>query len=313
MILLFFSGCLTLFVSAQDRITFYDYNWKPCNKNEAYYFGEITKTDSGWLKRDYYHLTNQLQMQALYKDEELKIKEGTAWYFHANGNLEANGRFVNNKEEGLYIRYHRNGMMMDSAFYHEGKPVGSRIRWHDNGVMADSTAPVNDSVRITFHWYEEGEFSHAGRILNGKPEGKWRFFHRNGQVAADVVFSKGKRLEELYFEEDGTPLKDIKKAHSEAQFKRGGQEGWIKYLYSRLSWPTGLEFQGLTKATVGVSFVVDENGKVIQAETVFPLHPKFDEIAQKIVANSGEWIPARHFNQRIRSYFRQPVTFSQPE
>lgn len=303
---------LTSFISlSQERKTYYDYYWKVCDKENAYYVGLVKETDSGWLKRDYFALSNQIQMQALYKDRDCQVKHGYGWWYYANGNLQAHGKYQDNQEEGTYLRYHRNGMMLDSGFYHQGKPVGTYFRWHSNGIISDSVVRVNDSLQVLYHWFEEGEFSHAGRLLNEEQEGKWQYFHRNGKVAADLVFSKGKVTDEQYFEEDGTPHKNKKSANSEARYKKGGIQGWSNYLLDHIRWPAGLELLGITQVIVGVQFTVDENGKVIEAETIFPFHPEFDRMALEIIQNSGDWEPARHHNRRVRSYFVQPVTFAQ--
>ena len=94
---------------------FYDFNWEPCDIAQASFFSIAEKTDSGWLRKDFFIGTKTLQMVALYKDSLNKIYNGNVSYYYANGNLDAIGRYEEGKKEGLYLRYHPNGMMMDSG------------------------------------------------------------------------------------------------------------------------------------------------------------------------------------------------------
>ena len=81
----------------------------------------MEKTDSGWLRNDYYVSSQRPQMRALYADEACKIQNGNCLYYYANGFPSLIGRRVNNKEEGICMSYHSNGMMADSAVYHNGQ------------------------------------------------------------------------------------------------------------------------------------------------------------------------------------------------
>jgi len=40
---------------------YYDYLWKPCSPEQARYFSEIQKTDSGWLRHDYFWICNKMR------------------------------------------------------------------------------------------------------------------------------------------------------------------------------------------------------------------------------------------------------------
>jgi hypothetical protein len=50
--------------AAQRTELYSDYNWKPCEPLEARFYSTIQKTDSGWLRNDYFI-------------SELKPQEGT--------------------------------------------------------------------------------------------------------------------------------------------------------------------------------------------------------------------------------------------
>jgi outer membrane biosynthesis protein TonB len=127
------------------------------------------------------------------------------------------------------------------------------------------------------------------------------------------LYNKGVALNKQYFNEDGTPQPDTSKANSSAVLAKGGLNGWKKYLQRNLHWPSGLRFSTGTLATVGVDFVVNEEGKIEDAEVSVPFHPEFDKIALRIIKESPAWIPAVWHNRKVKSWHRQPVTFEQEE
>ena len=307
---------LTLMVHAiglgQKKETFYDFSWKESSPENATFYSIKEKTDSGWLQTDYYIRAKKLQMTALYADEACKIHNGHAYFFHANGVPSIRGKMINNKREGLCLSYHSNGVMSDSALFMNGKVVDKRFKWHSNGMMSDSIARINDTIYTHVGWFEDGNISYAGYILNEQYHGKWQYFHHNGQISALESYVNGKLLNAEYFDEQGKPLKDTSKVNRKASIK-GGEAAWTKYLERNLYWPEGLTFSTPASVTVGVSFWIDENGQISNAEVYLPFHEAFDKIALRIVENGPKWLPAISHNRAVRVLKHQPVIFTLPE
>lgn len=305
-----------LFIShhsfTQKTEAYYDYFWKPCVPENARYYSSVEKTDSGWLRHDFFVKSQKLQMRALYADDSCKVQNGDFIYYHANGFPSSVGRMVNGKQEGVCISFHSNKMMSDSALYHNGQVAGKRLRWHPNGYLSDSISKVNDSMHVQIGWFDDGTPAYGGYLLYGRNDRKWKYFHHNGEVAAAEVYAKGKLISAEYFDEEGKPQTDTSNVNRAAGFK-GGEEAWKKYMEKKLFWPHGLQFTVPASVTVGLSFVIDENGKVKDVEVSMPFHESFDNIALKIIHNSPDWQPAISQNRKIKAYRRQPVTFTQEE
>jgi hypothetical protein len=303
---------LPFFGFSQKTETYYDFYWKPCSAENARYLGILEKTDSGWLRQDFFVQGRSLQMQAVYEDEACKTQNGFCQYYYANGNLLSAGRMIHGKQEGICISYHSNGMVSDSALFHEGRIVDKRLKWYRNGYMSDSIARINDSTEVEVGWFDDGALSHAGYRVNENPNAKWKYYYRNGQLSSLETYANGKLIAAEYFDETGKPQTDTLGINKQADFK-GGIEGWKKYLSKHLYWPPNLQFTTAAEITVGVDFTLDENGKVIDAEVSLPFHPEFDKIALSIVKNSPAWIPATAHNRKVKAYRRQPITFAQSD
>jgi len=312
MAFLFFAFLLYFGAIAQKKETYYDFFWQPCAAENARYYSIVQKTDSGWLQSDYFISSGKLQMQALYEDEACKIKNGNCVYFHYNGVPSIVGRFVHGKQDGICVSYFSNGMMSDSALFREGKVVDKRFRWHRNGYIADSITRVNDSTEVQVGWFDNGALAYAGYLVLGKQDGKWKYYHHNGELSSVEIYKKGSRNSAEYFDEKGQQLSDTSSVNREAGFK-GGQKAWIKYLEKNLYWPANLQFTTAAAVTVGVDFLIDEDGKLVDVQVSLPFHPEFDRIALNVIKKSPAWLPAISHNRKIKTYMRQPVTFQQPD
>lgn len=297
--------------SGQKTEEYYDFYWKPCEPGMARFYSTVEKTDSGWLRHDYFINSGQLQMRALYNEKDCKTQNGYSVYYHANGQLSIAGKRVNGMREGVCVQYHYNGMMADSAFYHQDKVTGTHIRWHRNGFMADSIAIINDSTSVQISWFDNGNISAAGYWAGDQRHGKWKFYHSNGVPAGEEVYNKGRVISKNYFQQDGTPQPDTAKANAVPRFKSGGDDGWRRYLENNARWPDGYELVNTNTVTVGVSFCVDEEGKIIEVEMWVPFNPVFDDIALDIIRSSPAWKPAVRNNRKVKFWFRQPLTFQQ--
>lgn len=70
-LLLFSAAC-----TAAQKTQYYNWNWKPCDAADARFVSITDKTDSGWVRRDFYLSTKKSQMKGLYSDSTLKTKNG---------------------------------------------------------------------------------------------------------------------------------------------------------------------------------------------------------------------------------------------
>lgn len=296
---------------AQKIEAYYNYLWKPCAPGEARFFSEIQKTDSGWLRHDYYLGTKTLQMTGLFEDSANKIANGYFHYFYANGIPESVGQNVHNKKDGLWIRYDHTGFMEDSTVYVNGIPSGTSLGWHSNGYIADSIAYNSDGSAVEITWRRDGFPSSAGRLINGELNGPWTFFHANGQLAARVTYNMGQVQKEEYFDTSGTP-ENTAIADRPPTFP-GGQGGWKKFILKHIYFPSQYKLVNANEVTVVITATIDENGNILDPFVEVPFDKAFDNIALTIFKKSPKWLPAMRHNRPVVQKVRQPITFAQSE
>ncbi len=303
--------CLCIFTAlcaAAQKTTYYNWKWQPCDISMARFVAVVTQTDSGWLRSEIYIATKKLHREGLYKDSSCEIPNGWIRRYYSNSNLLSEVRFINGVTDGIYTAYHYNGMISDSIFYFMGTIAGTSKRWHSNGYIADSVVHGSDASDVLVSWFDNGIPSSAGRTQYWLPEGKWRYFHRNGNLASLEEYKAGKLLSRIYFDEDGMQFTDTSSRDRPAMF-RGGKDKWKRYVENNLQWPKNVNLVNTDTITVVVYAIIDEAGNVTDAYVEVPFHPLFDKEVLRVVKRSPKWKPAVSHNRHVKQWLVEAVDF----
>ena len=288
---------------------YYDAEWKECEMYKAHFFGFKIKTDSGHRREDFYAGTKRPQMIASYADEAEQIPHGVYATFYPDGSLRERATFNNGKRNGLYVSFYPDGMMNDSVMYNNNDPVGIAKAWHSNGYISDSTSYQRNGLAVSVEWFDNGNPSAAGRFMHGKPEGKWQYFHANGNLAKTVTYVNGEETAVIFYNSSGEKTDEFDR-DTEPYFGKSVND-WTKYVNKKLFWPNGVQFKDDVSATVEVTFTVNYDGTVKDAFVSLPLHPEFDRVALDIIKRSNQWHAGIEHNRVVQKRFRQRMTFSQ--
>lgn len=65
----------------QKMEKFYNYRWQACEPIMARFYSQVLKTDSGYVRDDYFIKENSLQMAGKYDDTDCKVENGRFFYF----------------------------------------------------------------------------------------------------------------------------------------------------------------------------------------------------------------------------------------
>src|SRR5947209_19267561 len=272
--------CLLLFliipfVSFSQKIErYYDMYWSPSDESKATYYSVMIKQDSIWHQQDFFRNTGYLQMDGYFKDTADKIHHGVFHYYHANKLLLSTGAYIDNKRHGLWLSFHSNGMMSDSVIYDSGRVVGTRMGWYPNGYLSDSSVWNLDGRGVEVTCFDNGTLSSVGMFRKGKQNGKWKYYHRNGNPSAIEIFNYGSLVSRQYFDEEGKLIADTTNKDRKASFV-GGNAAWKKYLEKRLYFPDNRKIVNANEVVVMITAIVDEEGNLSDVEVSLPFHPDF--------------------------------------
>lgn len=309
---IFFSFlCLlqAIVLSAQKTEQGFDFFFKPTEYAPRYYV--ITeKKDTLWHRQAYYLPERGMAMEGWYKDEDCKIAHGIVLWYHPNRILKSRGAYVNGEKEGIWLEYDEEGRMNDSSNYVAGRLEGVRMRWHSNGMPSDSVQFDGAGNGVEVRWYEDGHVSSAGYwVSDTLKKGRWKYYHRNGNVMATEDYVNGERTACHCYDETGKELDATTCEEKEAEFP-GANFAWIQFIQRTLKPEVPVRNRApLGQYTVIVQFVVDTDGKVTQIKSLTRFGYGMEEEAERMLKQSPRWIPAQQFGRKVKAYRRQPITF----
>jgi len=188
---------------------------------EQYQVKEIK--DGSFVKDGYYktwHANGQIEIQGEYANNK-KIKQWKSWY--ANGQVMFNYSYKEDSLDGAYKKWFANGKIELSGNKDFGKSVGKWQSWHDNGQLAADENYSNGKAEGKFtYWFKNGQKQEEGEYKDGKKEGTWTIYDQDGKINSSRIFKAGKDIslvgkwldknrDSWEFFEDGSYILDIVK------------------------------------------------------------------------------------------------------
>lgn len=96
--------------------------------------------------------------------------------YYKNGEKEEEGEFLNGLKHGEWTYWYENGNVWSKGFFKNG--------------LRDGKTQV---------YYENGNKHYSGFYTNSKSDKKWTFWNSEGKKTKEVIFDKGKIIEEKEF------------------------------------------------------------------------------------------------------------------
>lgn len=294
---------------SQSREEIMDYSLKPV-KTGGYYYVKTEKTDSGFHRLAWYLSQRSLYMEGWYKDENCQTEQGTFKWYYTNGYLKETGNYANGKKEGVWMRFDEQGQLSDSLNYSSGFRKGIGYSWNKNGYLSDSTNFDGAGNGVEVRWFDDGTLSAAGYWKQDTlKSGRWKYYHRNGQVMATEDYDGGGKLTRCNcYDEKGVELDTALCREKEAVVNA---QQWRRFLERSLqSLVEQKAKEGISgNFTVAVRFIVNQDGHVSDVKALTNYGHGIEEGVVAIFKNAPLWTPGRVYGRNVRSYHTQPVTF----
>ncbi len=169
----------------------------------------------------------------------------------------------------------------------EGSQINGISRhYNDKGVI--------DSIGNFQHGKRNGEFF---KLVGDPLKYKWEYIYRDDSLIEVIDLEKQKKDSVLLYKDD----------EKESTFP-GGLPGWQRYMIKNLKYPERA-INGDMQGQVGVVFIIDKEGNVIDPYIFASVEYSLDEEALRIIKKSGKWVPAYQNGHNVKSYKRQPINF----
>ena len=88
----------------------------------------------------------------------------------------------------------------------------------------------------------------------------------------------------------------------------GGYEAYMQYLKKNIKYPAICRDNNI-QGRVIVSFVVNKDGKIVDAEVVKGVNPSLDKEALRVISTMPNWKPGKQRGKPVRVKYSSPVNF----
>lgn len=292
---------ISINVYSQDKIiSYYDINWKETKRKNASFYREAFKDNDLWHVNDYY-ISGKLQMSGTYIDDSLKVKDGEFKFYFENGNVESEGKFVNNNYVGIWKWFFDNSnLRLTGEYNQDGKKNGY---WKA--------------------WYVNGNVDYEGNYLENKKVGEFKWYYNNGKVSSTEFYEDMVRIihwdvngnkenefiKEIESKEENTS--DILNYYAIEQKPEfpGGEAGLLQFIAANTIYPLKAKKKSIT-GRVFVGFIIDKAGDVTDIKILRSIHPLLDQAALDVIRKLPKWTPGKDHNRPVKVSYQIPLKFS---
>lgn len=117
-------------------------------------------------------------------------KTGLWEFFDYSNTLNFAGNYVDNLKDGEWI-YYLNDRVSAQIYFNAGK-TDSIFGYYENSYQACQVRRFADDSGEIKTYYDNGNLKEVQPTQNGKPQGTFQIYFKNGQLHREVLYDKGK-------------------------------------------------------------------------------------------------------------------------
>jgi len=159
-------------------------------------------------------------------------------------------------------------------------------------------------------WYEDGQISSVQPFVGGQRDGSLVLYYETGQLKRRTRYVAGAELPGQCFDATGQPVAYF--PYEQLPLYPGGQAQLTKEITKALRWPREvLPLVGQLQPMVGISFLVDEDGRIqCPKVAVSSQVPAIDHaVLATIPKLTRRFTPARRDGLVVQSSYYLPIRF----
>lgn len=289
LLLIISTGC---FSQIKQYLYYFDKDLNSTLKEKAVANGVGVYADGLFEMKIYNASGNSLLWSRHFTDSSLTVSEGLYESYYPGSLLESAGNYSKGQKAGLWQTWDSSvHYVIDSSFYENGSLTHYAHRGYYKSGFPDSII-ISDmkTTELSKIFYED-----SGQIANEAfftgEKGLVKYYEKGVYKSADSVFSR----EEI-----------------EASFP-GGDAAWSSYLIHGLEKYADEIYKGNVFGSCNVKFIVNKEGKVVEAEATNMKGSKLAQVAVRIIKSSPKWNPASQYGRKVNAYRVQPVELSPPD
>lgn len=192
--------------------------------------------------------------------------------------------------------------------YNEGIAHGPYYEWYKNGQLKVLANYRNDTLSGEYKkWYESGQLHYKRKYKHNMPQDTLEAYYESGNLRRTEVYDKGQLLTGKLYNEAGEEIKFFPMEQMPAF--PGGENALLRWLGLNITYPKAAR-KAKAQGLVVISFIVEKNGQIADAEVIRGFHPEADAEALRVVNRMPQWKPGLQEGEPVPVRYTLPVRFS---
>lgn len=155
------------------------------------------------------------------------------------------------------------------------------------------------------YYNKTGYFDSTGYAYDNLRHGDWYYYNDTGKAVLRKIYEMGHLTSTTNID---TVSKDSDTTDGVESSFVGGFKKWKQYLMKTMEYPQRAQ-NALITGSVVVAFMVNTEGKAVDAEIHKSVEYSLDEEAIRLIVNSPKWTPGQQFGRLVKTYKKQPFYF----
>lgn len=303
-IFLLLNSILLFSQNSHDKTIYFDSFWKESTKENCKFYRVIK--DYNIEKDSYkiydYYKSGVLQMEGTSKTKDGNSREGEYTFYYENGKKRMVENYVKSKVVGKFFEWRENGnKKLVGEYFESEKGLNSDLKMYEywnsknehtikkgNGVFEED----NDQATVT------------GKIKDGYKDGLWKGINKISKYQYSDLYKNGEFISGKSIDSTGTE-REYKYLELRPLPKKGIND-FYNYIGKNFT-KTNEANQNKIAGKLIISFVIDQDGKIVEPKILKPLGYGLDE-AIRVITSYENWIPGQQRGMNVRVLYSIPIT-----
>lgn len=218
-----------------------------------------------------------------------RFNENGKWIvndYYLSGELQMTGTYTSNKykvKHGDFTYYYPNGNIQMKGSFINNKKSDQWTAWEETGEIHEKGDYVKGEFNGIMNWYYEG------------------------YLCSVEEYKGGKMLKYTFYDKEGNKLPENTDFDQYPEFP-GGIDSLLAYIKQATNYPVEAKRNNL-EGKVFVDFVINKQGKIINAKAKNKVNELLEKEAIRVVENMPNWKPGMQRNIPVEVIFTIPINF----
>jgi uncharacterized protein len=119
---------------------------------------------------------------------------GTVASYYSSGKIASSGQLKDGLPDSVFLEYKRNGKLSVVSGYNGGK----RTYLFRYSTLMGNNLTIEQPSFPYYEFYRHKSLKKQGYYVDGKEQGIWRYYYKNGNIKEEVEYNKGEIVNPYY-------------------------------------------------------------------------------------------------------------------